>query len=265
MKKLQITKINHHLITSSHYLIILLLFCFSATVSAQKCATSSGSCENKKVHFGVLVGPTLDWFTATSNDLSRKNIKGGMITGAILDINLTKNKTFYFSTGVLVRYLQGDLAYQKEYDISGIFKDSLLITSTVTTYQTTYITIPTGLKFRSNPAKNCVFVGKLGLYHNIKIGGKQFDSFTIPNSDKNPNQYFVSTPKNPNDAAARFAESGYIGLGFEYVLKNNFRLFTNVDYSCQFNYFSSKAKNNITNKQFKSIIHSLHIAVGVLF
>jgi len=251
-----------------------LLFCLSAfllfcllpqTSFAQKCVSSSEGCGNKKIHFGVSVGPTIDWFTSTTNDLARKNVKGGMITGFNLDINFSKDNMLYFSTGLLVRYLQGDLTYQKEYDFSGIYKDSLLKTSTVTTYQTTYLTIPTGLKFRTSPSNNCVFVGKLGLYHNIKIGGKQFDSFTLPNDNSTPNQYFVSTPKKENNAAAAFAESGYIGLGFEYVLKNNFRIVTNVDYSCQFNYFSTKAKNNITNKQFKSIIHSLHIVVGVLF
>jgi len=188
-----------------------------------------------------------------------------MIAGINVEVNLPKTKMFYFSTGLLVRYLQGDFSYQKEYDFSGPNPiNNTIRVSTVTTYQTTYLTIPTGIKFRM-PIKNCAFIGKLGLYHNFRIGGKQFDSFTLPNDNAIPNKYFVSTPKIKNTAAALFAESGFLGLGFEYTLKNNFRIFTNMDYSCQFNYFSTKAKNNITNKQFKSIIHSLHIVVGVLF
>jgi len=277
MKKLQVTTtpsgfaVHPFNKLKGNVLVMLLLFSFllspfSFLLFAQRCASPSSGCENKKIFFGVSIGPTIDWFTSTSKDLARKNVKGGMITGINLDINLSKSNAFYFSTGVLVRYLQGDFSYKKEYDFSGIsLVDSLIQRPTVTTYQTTYLTIPTGLKFRTSPSKNCVFVGKLGLYHNIRIGGKQYDSFTLPNFDANPNEYYVSTPKIPNDAAARFAESAYIGLGFEYSLKNNFRVFTNVDYSCQFNYFSSKAKNNITDKQFKSIVHSLHIVVGILF
>ena len=283
MKKLQITTNNHHIITSSHHHIIFLfsaflLFFFLPVASyAQRnnCRASSkdssktsspANYENKKVYFGVAAGPTIDWFTSTSKDLSRKNVKGGMIAGIHLDIDMTKVKIFYFSTGVLIRYLQADFAYDKEYDFSGISPiDSMIRRPTVTNYQTTYITVPTGFKFRTPPAKKCVFLGKLGLYHSFKIGGKQYDSFTLPNFNANPNNYFVSTPKIPNDAAAFFAESGYIGFGFEYLLSNNFRIFTNVDYSCQFNYFSSKAKSNITNDQFKTIVHSLHIVLGVLF
>jgi len=263
MKKLQVTNYKLKFLN----LFLLSAFCILPSILfAQQTKISSTNSENKKVFYGLSLGPTIDWFSATSNQLTRKNVKGGLITGINLDINLTKERVFYFSTGVLVRYLQGDLSYQKEYDFRGFSPiDSTLITSTITTYQTTYLTIPTGLKFRTNPSNSCVFVGKLGLYHNFRIGGKQFDSFTLPNLNANPNEYFVTTPKIKNDAAALFAESAYIGLGFEYILANNFRAFLNVDYSCQFNYFSSKTKSNITDTRFKSIIHSLHIVVGILF
>ena len=254
-----------------------LFFCFSAfllfcllpqTSFAQKCSSSSASCENKKLHIGVSVGPTVDWFSSTSKDFSRKNVKGGMIAGVNLDINLPVVKMFYFTTGLFVRYLQADMEYMKEHDFSGILPDTahMLKARTITTFQTTYLTIPTGLKIRTTPIKNCVFVGKLGLYHNFKIGGKQFDSFKLENTI--PDKFLVSTPKIANDAAAIFAESAYLGLGFEYGLKSNLRIFVNVDYSCQFNYFSTKnstAKNNITKDRFKSVVHSLQLALGVLF
>jgi hypothetical protein len=248
---------------------LLFAFCFlPSALFAQKSSTSASNDENKRLFYGISVGPTIDWFSPTINDLQRKKITGGMVAGFNLDINLSKQRMFYFSTGVLIRYLQGELSYSKQYDLSSIVPiDTMTKMSTVTNYQTTYLTIPTGFKFRTTPSNNCVFVGKLGLYHNFKIGGKQFDSFSTTNSNAKPD-YYITTPKIKNDAAALFAESGYIGLGFEYALVNNFRVFANVDYSCQFNYFSSKnlsAKNNITNERFKTIVHSLHIVVGVSF
>jgi len=232
---------------------------------AQKnsCSASSSNGENKKVFFGVSVGPTVDWFAPTSNVLTKQKVKGGMIAGINLDINITKEKVFYFSTGLFIRYLQGDFAFTNRYDFSDIM-DSTLVMYTTRTYQTTYLTVPTGFKFRTSPSKNCVFLGKIGLYHNFRIGGEQFDNFSFPNAIASP-KYFISTEKIKNNDAALFAESGYIGLGFEFVLANNFRVFTNVDYSCQFNYFSAKAKSNITDKSFKSVVHSLHIVFGILF
>jgi hypothetical protein len=260
MKKIQVISINREI------LMVLLVFCFLPLSSfAQKNSISGGG---KKVFFSVSVGPTIDWFSPTVNNLARKNVNAGMIAGVNLDVNLTEKNMFYFSTGALVRYLQGDLTCLKQYDFSSIVPtDTLIKVSTVTNYQTTYLTIPTGFKFRTNPLNNCVFMGKLGLYHNFKIGGKQFDSFSSPNYDAGP-EYFITTPKVKNDAAALFAESGYVGLGFEYVLENNFRVYANIDYSCQFNYFSSKntnAKNNITGERFKTIVHSLHIVFGISF
>jgi hypothetical protein len=270
MKKLQVTSDNRDIFKSLNFkflnYILLSAFCFLPfALFAQKSSASSG--ENKKIFVGVSVGPTIDWFAPTINNLERNKVMGGMIAGVNLDINLTQQNMFYFSTGALVRYLQGDLSYRKKYDFSSIVStDSLREVPTVTTYQTVYLTIPTGFKFRTNPSNNCVFVGKLGLYHNFKIGGKQFDSFSFSNLS-NPD-FLITTQKVKNDAAALFAESAYIGVGFEYVLENNFRVFVNVDYSCQFNYFSPKnasAKSNITDARFKSIVHSLHIVFGVTF
>jgi hypothetical protein len=125
-----------------------------------------------------------------------------------------------------------------------------------------YLTIPTGIKMRTVPAKGCVFVAKLGLYHNFKIGGYQFDSFTLPAV---PGKYHVFTDKELNNDAALFAEAGYGGIGFEYVFKNSTRVCANVDYSCQFNYFSPDAKSNLSDTKFKALVHSLQIVFGFMF
>jgi hypothetical protein len=124
--------------------------------------------------------------------------------------------------------------------------------------------VPTGLKFRTIPSKNCVFAGKLGLYHGIKIGGNQVDNFILPGQDLNP-EYYMTTPKVKNKDASLFAESGYFGLGFEYVFAHNLRVKADLEYCCQFNYFSSVAINNVANAKYKSIVHSLHIVLGVVF
>jgi len=272
MKKLQFNRDNRDAIPStilnfkSFCFSAFLLFCFSASF-AQKTSTATPISEGKKVFYGVSVGPTIDWFAPTINGLERTIVKGGMIAGLNLDINLSKQNLFYFSTGVFVRYLQGEFSFTNRYDFMMDTNQYIHEGSAIRTIQTTYLTIPTGFKFRTIPFNNCVFVGKLGLYHNFRIMGTQYDDFLLRNTDATK-KYFITTEKlkNSETDAALFAESGYIGLGFEYVLKNNFRVFTNVDYSCQFNYFNAKAKSNIPEApRFKSIVHSLHIVLGILF
>jgi hypothetical protein len=219
--------------------------------------------ENSKVFFGVSFGPTVDWFAPTTKEfrLERNKAKGGFIAGVNVDVNLTPERFLYFSTGILCRFLQGELAFNYRYVFPFINTPSLEL-PTVRTYQTMYLTLPTGIKFRTPPTKNFVFSGQLGLYHNFRVGGKQFDNFILPSIGSD---YFVTTDKAKNKDAALFAESGYFGIGFEYEFAPKIRVFTNLDYGCQFNYFNSKAKNNITNEQFKSIVHSLHIVFGFLF
>jgi len=246
--------------------LIVILSCFGFTFAHQPTPynpSAPSHNENKRILFGIAVGPTVDWFAPTFQKIEREKAKGGLIAGLHLDINLTKESFLYFSTGLLVRYLQGDISYTKQYNFSKILPmDTSLIVPTVTTYQTTYLTVPTGIKFRASFAKKCVFAAKLGLYHNFRVGGKMFDNFSLPGKDPD---YFVTTKKEKNTHAALFAESAYLGVGFEYALGTSSRVFVNADYSCQFNYFNSKATSNISNERFKSIIHSLHIAFGILF
>jgi hypothetical protein len=221
--------------------------------------------ENKKAYFLISFGPTIDWFAPTTNEfnLTRDKAKAGIIAGLSTDIAVVKDRFLYFSTGLIFRYLQGDLSFANKYYFSSLM-DEERIFSTVRTYQTMYLTLPTGVKFKTNLSKGCVFLGKLGLYHNFKIGGNQFDNFILTNESAKP-EYFISTPKIKNNDASLFAESGYIGLGFEYVLSEKARVFADVDYSCQFNYFSKNAINNVSNFQFRSVVHSLHIVFGVMF
>jgi len=248
------------------FFIIIVSYCSLVVANqpaANNSAFSSNSNENRGAFFGLSFGPTVDWFAPTTDELSRNAAKVGFIGGVNLDLSLTRGRTVYFSTGLLFRYLQGELSFISQHDFSSIIPmDTALVLSTVRTYQTMYLTVPTGVKFRTSPSKGFVFLGKLGLYHNFKVGGEQFDKFSLIGEDPD---YFVTTKKVKNNDAAIFAESVYVGLGFEYALGNNARIFANVDYSCQFYYFSNKAKNDFTGAQFKSMVHSLHIVFGFKF
>ncbi|MCL1850310.1 MAG: PorT family protein [Bacteroidetes bacterium] len=239
--------------------IIVILFCCNL-IFAQK--TPQIITVNKKWYAGLSLGPTIDWFIPTNElMLKPKKAKAGFIAGINLDVNCIPSNMLYISTGVLFRYLNGDLAFLNNYDYNFPDTTYTLTLSTVRTYRTMYITIPTGVKFRTNPSRNCVFSGKMGLYHNFKIGGSQVDNFVDP---LNPN-YYQTTATAKNSDASLFAEAAYFGIGFEYEFAPKIRVFANTDYSCQLNYFSSKAKSNVSGAQFKSLVHSLQITFGVLF
>ena len=285
MKKFSVTSYNRDTLHVTRYkvksffpfsflLFSLLLFClFPVSLLAQKPKPPKHNqnnrkpeialIENKTVFTGVTFGPTVDWFvpTTTEFDLQREKVKGGFIAGINVDVSVVPQRYLYVTTGLLCRYLQGELAFIHQYVIPIINTPSVEV-PTMRTYQTMYLTLPTGIKFRTPPSKNCIFTGQLGLYHNFKIGGKQFDNFSLSGLGT---EYFITTEKIKNKDAALFAEAGNLGIGFEYEFAPKIRVFTKVDYSCQFGYFSSKATNNVTDEQFKSIVHSLQIVFGIAF
>ena len=219
--------------------------------------------ENKMVYTGITFGPTVDWFMPTTKEfrLERNKTKGGFLAGVNVDVNLTPKRFLYFSTGLLCKFLQSEHSFEHRYPLP--FDEQ----TTVRTHQTFYLMLPTGIKFRTTPHKNCIVSGQLGLYHNFRIGGKQFDTFiySLEAINESNDKYFVTTDIMKNKDAALFAEAAYIGMGFEYEFAPKIRAFTNINYSCQFGYFSSKAINNVADAQFKSIVHSLHIVFGISF
>jgi len=248
--------------------LIVLLSCCGLMAQTRKNESVN---DNNKFYFGVSVSPTIDWYapwyapapSTKEFTLEREKVKAGFIAGINFDVNLIKSRMLYFSTGVLFRYLDGNLAFENSYDFNT--SDTTYYTKklpTVRTYKTMYIAIPTGIKFRTVPLKNCVFVGKIGLYHNFKINGTQSDSF-----EDSLNPQYNYTTKPDKSGASLFAEAGYFGLGFEYAFAPTVRISAGVDYSCQFNYFSVGEinKNNVSQAYYKSIIHSLQIVVGVWF
>jgi len=217
--------------------------------------------ENPNVLFEVRFGPSVNWFAPTSNILKRERVKGGFIAGVGVDVNLIEKRFLYFSTGLSFKYLQGGILFSNQYPFS--LMDTSFLLPAKRYYETMYLTIPTGIKFRTPSSKNCVFIGEIGLSHNFKVAGNQYDRFEFPEKEKHAEtEYFMTTKIIKNKDAALFAEAGYMGAGFEYILGNRTRVFASIDYNCQFNYFSYSAKNEM---HFKSIIHSLYITFGFLF
>ena len=241
------------------FLLITILICGGILFAQKEKKLTSTTVDNesRNIYVGLCFGPTVDWFLPTTQAFTGKSVKAGFITGVLVEPALVTERFLYLSTGVLVRYLMGEASFWNHYKINN------LPFSTFATrhYETTYLTLPTIAKFRTVPLKNCVFSAKIGLYHNFKIDGNQYDSFVL---NEKENEFFTTTKKKKNLDAALFTETGCIGVGFEYTIGKS-RAFANFDYNCQFGYFNPNAKSNISEDRFKTIVHSLQIILGFMF
>jgi hypothetical protein len=241
------------------FLLIAILTCCGMLFAqkGKKLTSTAIDNESRQIYIGSCFGPTVDWLQPVTQAFTGKVAKAGFITGVLVEPALVTERFLYLSTGILVRYLMGDASFFNHYKINGI----PINTFATRHYETAYLTLPTIAKFRTPPLKNCVFTGKLGLYHNFKIAGKQYDSFVM---DEINDDFFTTTKKSKNFDTALFAEAGCMGIGFEYTIGKS-RAFANLDYSCQFNYFNANAKSNLSEERFKTVVHSLQIVLGFLF
>ena len=98
-------------------------------------------------------------------------------------------------------------------------------------YRSIFLTIPTGVKLKTPQFKNFVFGVNFGLYHSFLLSAKSYDKYSIGNTDiKKTNSPYVNQ-------MAIFREAGYLGIGGEYIIKGEFRVFMYVNYAYSFNQF----------------------------
>lgn len=245
--------------------LFLLIFCISVSLSAQKDKKPRKPKDNfteelqplpKRVVCGISLAPSCDWFAPLNSGYFREKAEIGARYGFTFDINLAKkarSANYYFTVGVMINHLQGVINFPENYTI---FDSTVTFDNATRHYTSTSLVIPTGIKLKSNPMKNCVIGGQFGLYHSFLLSGKKYDSFVLDE------KYNIVTDKVKNDEAGMLSETVYAGLGFEYVIVRKYRASLYVNYNCMFtNYFNKKSVTLEGNRK-KSIVHGIEFVLG---
>ena len=219
----------------------------------------------RRIEVGLIAGPTVDWATANTRSYSSSGIKLGGVYGLNLDINLAPTSSnYFFSTGINARHIRFGLKYKDNYlfDNMETYEIEILNNATVeSTFNTTYISIPTAIRLKTNTFGDFAFWGLLGLEHSIAAASKSNDDITredgrIEKQDK-VNHY---------KDMSFFKESLYIVLGAEYIIQNNTKVTLGIGYDHGFNnMFRKKYKNSLTNESINIHTHRLELQVGVVF
>lgn len=236
--------------------LILCLFVIGQSVMAQQKLGSHNSGQGKRVSLGISVGSGMDWLVPRSDSLVMQQA-GPIATlryGIPVDINFTKANNYYLTTGIYFQHLGGK-SKLLNFPYTSITGETVWPDQFVRTYRTIYLTIPVGIKLKTPDFSNFVFVANFGLQQSFAIQAKAIDKVTykgVTETMEN-NNYYKQT--------AFFREAGYIGLGLEYIIKDDFRVWLNANYAYSFtNYFAYK---NVLKE--KGNIMSLEITVGCNF
>ena len=67
----------------------------------------------KKINVGIVAGPSIDWLSTKNDQYEKGGIILGVRYGALLDINLTEDENYYFSTGLKIEHTGGKVKYKE--------------------------------------------------------------------------------------------------------------------------------------------------------
>lgn len=158
-------------------------------VAGAKLATAQDENDLKNFRFGLKVAPALTWYKpdASSKNFTKDGPSMKLHYGLITEFRL--NKVASFATGVEVAYDGGKLAVQaatpNHYYLS---KDGNLLSPQDTAgaqytpydlrnrnYNTTYLTIPVGLKLKTNEIGMMTYYGMFGLNASVRLKSRATD------------------------------------------------------------------------------------------
>lgn len=227
--------------------LLIVLFCFLSTALAAQ--------NGKRVVVGISVGPSIDWLTPRTDGYDGNGAIVGLRYGVPVDINFTQENNYYFTTGVLFSHTGGKLKFP-DY-LTG---QTTEVVNTHRKYNSLYISIPTGVKLKTPSFGNFVFGGNFGFYHGFLLSSKKLDHYD------NSGDMIKQTKKSDYKETNFFKESLYVGLGAEYIIRDDFRVTAYINYSYTLtNYFKNKVHNSYTGARERANLGCVELLLGVTF
>jgi hypothetical protein len=195
---------------------------------------------SQNLRFSIVGDPQISWMVPDKGGISREGSVIGLNAGMGMDIFFAEN--YAFSTGLTISNLGGKLSYTDPivYHAKTIPAHSTII------YKLQYLSVPLGLKFKTNEIGYATYFANLGLNPMINIRARASDSEGITDLD------------NISENINRFNINYFITLGVQYSLGGSFALIGGLGYSSGFADVTSTANDKIC-------INTLTIRIGVLF
>jgi hypothetical protein len=209
--------------------IVLLTFCLSAFP--------------QKLKLGIDIEPQLAWLSSDTRNVITDNAKFGIKGGIVCDKYFSKNYALH--GGILIGTEGGTIKFN---DISSIHTEDSLVhlsANTKVEYKLQYLSIPLGLKLRTNQIGYFTYYVLAGFNNQIRLKAKA-------NSNDNTLQNDLINKE------IRFYNLGYyFGLGAEYALSQD----TGLTFGL--NYYQGFVDITTSGASVKS--RSLSLSAGIMF
>jgi hypothetical protein len=194
--------------------------------------------------FSVVLDPQMTWMDSDSKKVEREGSNFGIGGGLVMDLYFAEN--YAFTSGVQILGTGGNLRFLDTLTFKPGGVVDTLPAGSVVEYNLQYLTIPFGLKLKSNEIGYFRFFADLGILNqiNLKATGS-VETINVEGEDI-------------NDEIGFFMMSYYIGGGLEYSLGGNTALVGGI-------YWTSGIWSVNTNPAYRAYLSSIALRLGIKF
>lgn len=196
------------------------------------------------VKFGVFIDPQITWLSSDTRNVDGDGISMGINGGLAIDKYFQKNYAIH--TGIALGTQAGKLNFANESLINAFDEIDTLPANTTVTYKLNYITVPLGLKLKSNEIGYFSYFAQVGLTNQFNIKAR------ANSSDGSLDKSDISKEVNLYNLAWHF------GGGVEYAISKDTALSLSIIYH---NGFTDVLSSDDT----KAVSRAISIRVGVMF
>ena len=225
-------------------ILIVVLFLFASVLNAQE--------TSKPFAFSVRVGPNISWFKSNADAVEFNGPMIGFSWGALFEFPLQDN--FSCVSGFNIHFAGGKINY------TGLNQSIPVIVDEQ--YTLKYLELPVLLKIRTNETKGYSFYGQLGLGTSFRLNSRVSRTFKLPPNSTSTSG-FERQKLNSDNLTSFIRESLIIGIGAQYSLQQNLKLFGGLNFNNGFTDILKKGPYNTSDQ--KVISNFVELNVGLYF
>jgi hypothetical protein len=198
-----------------------------------------------KLRLGVHLDPMASWLSPKTNRIEKDGARPGINGGLMVEYYFHPN--YGLVTGLNLGVWGGNILYNDSVDIKTGDNSSVgLRSGSTVAYNLSYISIPVGLKLKTNEIGYFTYFAELGFNQQFNIGSRATSTGNGLNKD--------NVPKETNLLNMAY----YFGGGVEYNVGGQTSLVAAV-------FFTNGFVDVLSNNNHKAILNALIFRIGVLF
>jgi hypothetical protein len=215
--------------------LFLILFALNVSVSLGQ----------TKLRLGVSLDPICSWFSPKNGEIQRDGARFGMNGGLMVEYYFAPN--YGFLSGLSITSQGGNLLYNDTVYISAGDQEPVKLSpGTSVSYGLSYLSIPLGLKLKSNEIGLITYFAQIGFLPQINIGSRAKASGGGLDKDNVPEEINIVNL------------SYFFGGGIEYNIGGQTSLTAGL-------FFNNGFIDVFSSNDYKAGLNSLTLRLGILF